>query len=252
MRYVSWFSAGAASAVATKLILGKKDGIPVEIHNIFLQEEHPDNQRFLADCEKWFGQEIIRHRDTKYNASIYEVFRRERFINSPFGAACTTRLKRRFYKEINEPGDIVVVGFTNDVSDIERFERLQDQNNDLVYEAPLIERKLNKNDCLQIIKDQGIPLPAMYLLGYQNNNCIGCVKGGMGYWNKIRKDFPDIFERFKQLEEDIGHTSFKEGKRRFGLKELHPDQGHLPSEKSMQCGIMCQLISNEFADDDEE
>ena len=41
----------------------------------------------------------------------------------------------------------------------------------------------------------GVKLPAMYGLGYEHNNCIGCVKGGMGYWNKIRKDFPDAFEK---------------------------------------------------------
>ncbi len=35
----------------------------------------------------------------------------------------------------------------------------------------------------------------MYDLGYPNNNCIGCVKGGMGYWNKIRKDFPEVFQK---------------------------------------------------------
>ena len=32
-------------------------------------------------------------------------------------------------------------------------------------------------------------------MGYNNNNCIGCIKGGMGYWNKIRVDFPEVFEK---------------------------------------------------------
>lgn len=35
----------------------------------------------------------------------------------------------------------------------------------------------------------------MYDLGYANNNCIGCVKGGIGYWNKIRIDFPEESDR---------------------------------------------------------
>ena len=52
-RTVSWFSCGAASAVATKL---SKPDVIVYCEVI---EEHPDNKRFLKDCEEWFNQEII-------------------------------------------------------------------------------------------------------------------------------------------------------------------------------------------------
>jgi hypothetical protein len=50
----------------------------------------------------------------------------------------------------------------------------------------------------------GIEIPAMYKMGYNNNNCIGCVKGGMGYWNKIRKDFPEVFNRMAVIEREVG------------------------------------------------
>ena len=52
IRTVSWFSCGAASAVATKLALSEGE---VTIVYCEVIEEHPDNKRFLADCEKWFG-----------------------------------------------------------------------------------------------------------------------------------------------------------------------------------------------------
>ena len=52
----------------------------------------------------------------------------------------------------------------------------------------------------------------MYKLGYNNNNCIGCVKGGIGYWNKIRVDFPAEFDRMAELERKIGHAVLKETK----------------------------------------
>ena len=41
------------------------------------------------------------------------------------------------------------------------------------------------------------------------NNCIGCVKGGMGYWNKIRRDFPERFEEMAALEKEIGRKICK-------------------------------------------
>ena len=56
-RTISWFSCGAASAVATKLALAESD---VTIVYCEVVEEHPDNKRFLKDCEEWFGQERVR------------------------------------------------------------------------------------------------------------------------------------------------------------------------------------------------
>lgn len=62
MRIICWFSCGAASAVAAKLILESNDerkaGKEIIIARNWLAEEHPDNDRFQADCERWLGQKI--------------------------------------------------------------------------------------------------------------------------------------------------------------------------------------------------
>ena len=63
----------------------------------------------------------------------------------------------------------------------------------------------------------GIKQPVMYSMGYNNNNCIGCVKGGMGYWNKIRKDFPEVFAQMAQIERDVGATCLKRQRRAYLL-----------------------------------
>src|SRR5574340_317348 len=53
-RIVSRFSCGAASAVATKLALAEfRATRDVQIINAFIAQEHPDNRRFLDDCEGW-------------------------------------------------------------------------------------------------------------------------------------------------------------------------------------------------------
>lgn len=65
-RIVCNFSCGAASAVATKLTLAQHpDALIV---NAFVAEEHPDNRRFLADCEAWFGRPVTVLRDVRYGA----------------------------------------------------------------------------------------------------------------------------------------------------------------------------------------
>lgn len=72
-RVVCQFSCGAASAVATKLALAEH-GDRCVILNAYIEEEHEDNRRFAADCERWFGRAIVTLRDTKYNASAVQVF----------------------------------------------------------------------------------------------------------------------------------------------------------------------------------
>lgn len=85
-RIVCWFSCGAASAVATKIMLQQASKLypdaPVVIANSPIIEEHFDNERFFSECQQWFGQEIIKLYNPQYpegKNSIYEVFRRRNF-----------------------------------------------------------------------------------------------------------------------------------------------------------------------------
>jgi len=88
-----------------------------------------------------------------------------------------------------------------------------------------------------MITSLGIKRPAMYNLGYQNNNCMGCVKGGMGYWNKIRKDFPGVFASRARLERNVGHSCIKG----VFLDQLDPNAGRDEKPIDMSCGGMCTL-----------
>lgn len=47
-RIISWFSCGAASAVATKMVLKKHPETIIAYTEVV--EEHQDNKRFLNDC----------------------------------------------------------------------------------------------------------------------------------------------------------------------------------------------------------
>lgn len=74
-------------------------------------------------------------------------------------------------------------------------------------------------------------------LSHGNNNCIGCVKGGMGYWNEIRKDFPDVFSSRAKLEREIG-ASIING---CYLDELPEDAGRAQKMIRDDCGIFCEI-----------
>lgn len=206
-RVVAWFSAGAASAVATKLVLETSGDREVVVVYTNPGSEHPDNERFLDDCERWFGRSIVRLRSEKYR-DTWDVWERERYLVGVDGARCTTELKRRPRFAFERPTDEQVFGYT--AEEVGRVERFREQNPGVMLSTPLVDRGLTKSDCLAIIDRAGIELPAMYRLGYRNNNCVGCPKGGVGYWNKIRRDFPDVFDRMAKLERNIGHAILRE------------------------------------------
>jgi 3'-phosphoadenosine 5'-phosphosulfate sulfotransferase (PAPS reductase)/FAD synthetase len=246
-RIVCQFSCGAASAVATKLILAEFGTTSdVQIINAFIVEEHPDNRRFLADCERWFGRPVTVLRDERYGASVHAIWTQKQWIKNQYGAACSRSLKRDVLNKFLQENDILVLGFTAEEQD--RFDNLVDRAPDLHLKAPLIERGLGKADCLAMIERAGIELPAMYKLGYSNNNCIGCCKGGEGYWNKIRVDFPLVFEAAAKIEEEVGATLFRNRKtqERYGLRQLPPDKGRHQDEPAISCSFFCELAEDEI------
>lgn len=258
-RIVSWFSCGAASAVATKLALQAANGREVIIaYCDTFKREHPDNRRFMADCEAWFGQKVLILGNDEYDRDPDVVFRKTRFLVGPSGARCTAELKRSVRLGFQRPDDTVILGYTTEEYE-NRHKRTAAAEPFVKFWPILHERGLTKDDCLAMVQRAGIELPAMYKLGYRNNNCIGCVKGQAGYWNKIRVDFPERFEEMAAIERELGRAICKrewrdaDGTRhleRIPLDRLPPDLGRYESEPDISCGIICQSASIEIEDCD--
>lgn len=248
-RIVCQFSCGAASAVATKLALAEYGAThDVQIINAFLTNEHEDNRRFALDCEAWFGRPLTVLRDEKYGADILQVFHRERFMKGRNGAPCTKLLKRRLLDAWKQPGDVMVFGYT--AEEVDRLEDFRERNPDRPVIAPLIDAGLGKEDCKAMVLRAGIELPIMYRLGYDNANCIACVKGGEGYFRAIRQDFPDQFEALCRVQDELGEGSYLFRNRttnvRFALREL----GEGPvrrNEKIPSCSFFCEMAEADIA-----
>jgi hypothetical protein len=243
-RTVVWFSAGAASAVAAKLIIAEK---PANLVLAYTDPgaEHPDNKRFMAECEQWFGYPVTYLKSEKY-VDTWDVWEKERFLVSPQGARCTTELKKKIRRKFQLHDDIQVFGYTSEEE--HRADRFREQNPEVNLRTPLIEHGLTKQDCLAMVDRAGIELPAMYKLGYQNNNCIGCPKGGMGYWNKIRVDFPEVFNRMALLERKLDNTVLRSNGKPLFLDELDPKRGHHAKEPSFECSLLC-AVAEEIIED---
>lgn len=248
-RTVAWFSAGAASTCASRLALQSDPATVVAYCDP--GSEHEDAARYIADCAAWLGVPILTLRSPDYE-DTWDVFDRTRYLVGPEGARCTTELKKKVRRAFQRDDDRQVFGFTYE--ERRRADRFRQSNPEVDLWTPLIEERMSKADCHAMVAEAGIVPHAMYRLGYRNANCVGCVKGGMGYWNKIRRDFPEVFARMVATERDLG-IAVNRGERREGgrrisvpvfLDELDPSRGRYDDEPDVECGVLCPI---DFAPD---
>jgi len=243
MKYLGWFSCGSTSAVACKLAIDMYGKDNVDLWYIETGASHPDNARFLKQCQDWYGKEIKIAQSKKWKCPL-DIAKKELF-STPYGSPCTKYLKKEVRQKQIMPlydGEKVihVFGFEYNLHEVNRALRWKEQQTkDVVF--PLIEKRWNKQDCLLELKKHGIEMPTMYRLGYHNNNCIGCFKGGMGYWNKIRKNFPEVFNETSKVEQETHHTVLKKDGKPLYLAELKEDWGNHEDLKMPDCGLFCSL-----------
>lgn len=225
----SWWSGGITSAVACFL---EKDASPVFIDT---GSHHPDIQRFKKDCEKWYGKDIHTVYSPNYK-DHFDVIEKTRYVNGPAGARCTTELKKNVRRSLErDRKDLVYVwGFEYGEREQKRAKRIIDSVPNAAHLFPLIDQKITKQDAIRIVADAGIEVPTMYKLGFHNNNCVGCVKGGAAYWNLIRLHFPDCFERMAKLERAIGRSCLK----KCFLDDLDPSAGRGKPPLVSECGAV--------------
>jgi 3'-phosphoadenosine 5'-phosphosulfate sulfotransferase (PAPS reductase)/FAD synthetase len=240
--FIGWFSCGSTSAVACKLAVERFGKDNVDLWYLETGGHHPDNVRFRKECEEWIGKEIRVAQNPKYTCPL-DVARKELFT-TPYGAPCTKHLKKEVRQKQIMPlyGDDVVhvLGFEYTKHEINRALRWKEQQTPNCY-FPLIEKRMNKQDCLLELRKARIEIPAMYKLGYHNNNCIGCFKAGAGYWNKIRADFPDVFEEVSKVEQETKHTVLKRDGKPLYLKDLEPTAGNHTDLEIPDCGLFCDI-----------
>lgn len=234
---VSLFSAGVSSAVATKLMIDEID----RIMYTHIDDQHPDTMRFVKDCEAWFGKpvEILQSPYKTVEAAIMStaIYPSGVYVNGPRGATCTRLLKRQVRQawEYQQTERCRYV-WGMDCDEAHRAERLPTTMPNQEHSFPLIERRITKERAHGILAASGIKRPLMYDLGYNNNNCIGCVKGGMGYWNHIRVDFPEVFAARAKMERIAGATCING----VYLDELDPKRGRHKPPIVGDCGILCE------------
>ena len=201
---IAWWSGGLTSAVACHLALKQFDRVRIVF--IDTKNEDDDTYRFKKDCEQWYGQEIETISNPDYE-SIEECWRRHKSLNVAHGAICSYKLKRvtREKWEKTVSYDHQVFGFEFDKKEFNRARSLKLNHSHTKPIFPLLQAGYDKENCLEIVKNAGIEIPRAYRLGFQNNNCLktGCVQGGIGYWQKMKAEYPEKFESMAEMEHEL-------------------------------------------------
>lgn len=238
-RILSWFGCGGASAVSTALV---PESLPVYCAT---GAEHPDNVRYLADCEKWFGRKVTILKSDQYT-DTWDVWHKTRWLAGVDGARCTSELKVLPRLEFQRPHDTHIFGYTADAPDVARAVRLTETYPELNLRYPLIERGLTKAACLAMVENAGIKLPPMYAMGFSNNNCIPCVKAtSPNYWALVRREFPEQFDRMVKLSRELDVRLCRiKGERSF-IDEI-PLDWPVTEAIAPSCDFLCHIAEGDL------
>ena len=152
------------------------------------------------------------------------------------GARCTVEMKKIPRFAYQRADDIHIFGLTADEG--KRIERFEANNPELSLRWVLRDAGLTKAGCYEMLKAAGIELPAMYGLGFANNNCIGCVKAtSADYWQRVQEHFPQVFARRAAQSRAIGVRLARYKGQRVFLDELPGADG--TPEGDIECGPVC-------------
>jgi 3'-phosphoadenosine 5'-phosphosulfate sulfotransferase (PAPS reductase)/FAD synthetase len=237
-RRIVWFSRGAASAVAW-MLARRNDPDCIAVH-CATNAEHPDSDRFEADWCSVMNDNVTTIQSSEY-VDTWDVWERTRWLAGINGARCTGELKVAPRLAFQRPNDIHVFGYTADSEDVKRAENLRANYFDMTIETPLIDAGLTKQAVLAMVQSRGVELPLMYRLGFQNNNCIPCVKAtSPNYWSLVRETHPAEFERMAKLSRELNVRLCRiKGERAF-IDEIPADWPTIDPIVPA-CDFLCQI-----------
>ena len=215
LRSVSYGGGVQSTALLVLAAQGRIDFGLFLMANVGDDSEHPDTLRYVREVAMPYaeahGIELVElHRTTKHGSveTLYE--RATRDGNSfplpmfgeggmPLGRACTGDFKIKVIaKELRRRGAtakapaIVAMGIS--VDEIERARPGVDRRRPAeVVVYPLLELGLRRNDCENVIREAGLPVPP-------KSACWFCPFHGREAWRHLKRETPDLFAKAGELE----------------------------------------------------
>ena len=239
-------SFGAGVNTVALMVMLVRDGAPLD-GVIFADTggETPDTyesvevaREYLSSCQIPFTVVQARSRKT----DLYETAMRRRVIPSVQWRWCTRDFKvrpiHRYYRDLGRHvNQYIGIAF-------DEIHRMRDSRESFVTNLyPLVDKRLTRQDCIDIIADEGLPIP-------EKSGCYYCPFNSTERWRSILEHHPDLFDKAIELEENSKHfprqrltdqvfrerdqVTLREYRSRL---ELRTDSEQIP--EGMECGGEC-------------
>jgi hypothetical protein len=213
-KHIVCYSGGHSSALVA-IEVARKYGVENTVllnHDISSWVEDEDVKRFKVQVSNYLGipityanykgvqaEDIPDQFDVVVQAAAFKV--------GNGSELCTSRLKTEpFMKYLadNHADKDCVVYYGFDANETRRIQRRSSIMGQQGYKTdyPLA---LWKQRTIQSTRDIGIEPPMQYNK-FKHANCIGCLKAGKQHWYIVYCERPDVWEKAKWSEDEIGYT----------------------------------------------
>jgi len=208
------FGGGVQSTAALVLAAERKIDFPVFVFaNTGDDSEHPATLRYVREVATPYadrlGIELVAVQKTRFgqpDTLVGALERDNRSIGIPVrmsgtGApgrrSCTLDFKirpiARYLKRLGATDEApAVLGLGISLDEVQRMRTASGiAHYGLVY--PLIDRRMNRQDCVNTIERAGLPVPP-------KSSCWFCPFHSRAYWARQRREEPDLFRASARLE----------------------------------------------------
>jgi len=203
-------------------------------------DEMPETYDYLVVMEKYLKRrkipfEIVQNR--KKEALSDKCLRRE-VIPSQVWRWCTRDFKvvpiHAFYRKL---GTHVYQYMGIDYGEVHRMKPAKADYVTNLY--PLIDHKINRDECINLIKKARLPLPV-------KSGCYFCPYNNMERWAEIYEKHPDLYRRSMKIEENSKHYETQRlAPKGYSLREIEKmlkKKSKLPVvEVDSPCGSECMI-----------
>lgn len=187
-RYLS-FGAGVNSTALMLLLLDDE----VTFEAVFSDTgcEKPETYGHLDLLEKE-GYEVTRITPVYEGFdNLYDYMWSRKMIPIIHLRICTANFKTRPIAGYVEKPCEMMIGYDFG----ERRRRHLRNRKDITYTAPLVERRVTRERCVEIIREHGLPVP-------MKSGCYLCPFQSKRQWKWLRDTHPDLFKKAMALEEN--------------------------------------------------
>lgn len=197
-KYILSYGGGVDSTALLLLIMDKK--MPLDCV-VFADtgNELPETYKYVNMIESLLQNNNIPFKRVmnRKGESLFDRCFRRRVIPSQIWRFCTRDFKitpiHKFYKSF-KTHIYEYMGI-----DYDEVRRMKDSKDDFITKLyPLIDNKITRNGCIEIIKNNNLPIPV-------KSGCPFCPFNDDERWNYIKENHPELYQQALDLERNNKH-----------------------------------------------